>query len=380
MIPPAAFSFSTATSTVGVVDKPISITSKPHPINVPETIFDTNKPEILASLPITIFFESFPCEEINFAYAEVNLTISIGVKESPTAPPIVPLIPEIDLISVIIFFILHKIKQITRLLIQYFYLCYIIYQIMIEILKNIPSRASKPREEGLTMVMDKGLSLNEAENMVALKSELTDIVKLGFGTSLLTRFIDKKINLYQKSGMMVYTGGTLFEAFVIRNQFDDFCKLMDKLKLEMVEVSDGSISINHDVKCEYIQKLSKNFKVISEIGSKDESIILDDSQWISFMKKELDAGSWKVIAEAREGGNVGMFDPNGNIKKDLIDKITSDIPVDKILWEAPQKKQQVWFINSFGANVNLGNISPNDIISLECLRLGLRGDTFENYL
>ena len=251
---------------------------------------------------------------------------------------------------------------------------------MIEILKNIPSRASKPREEGLTMVMDKGLSLNEAENMVALKSELTDIVKLGFGTSLLTRFIDKKINLYQKSGMMVYTGGTLFEAFVIRNQFDDFCKLMDKLNLEMVEVSDGSISINHDVKCEYIQKLSKNFKVISEIGSKDESIILDDSQWISFMKKELDAGSWKVIAEAREGGNVGMFDPNGNIKKDLIDKITSDIPVDKILWEAPQKKQQVWFINSFGANVNLGNISPNDIISLECLRLGLRGDTFENYL
>ena len=251
---------------------------------------------------------------------------------------------------------------------------------MIEILKNIPSRASKPREEGLTMVMDKGLSLNEAENMVALKSELTDIVKLGFGTSLLTRFIDKKINLYQKSGMMVYTGGTLFEAFVIRNQFDDFCKLMDKLKLEMVEVSDGSISIHHDVKCEYIQKLSKNFKVISEIGSKDESIILDDSQWISFMRKELDAGSWKVIAEAREGGNVGMFDPNGNIKKDLIDKITSDIPVDKILWEAPQKKQQVWFINSFGANVNLGNISPNDIISLECLRLGLRGDTFENYL
>ncbi len=251
---------------------------------------------------------------------------------------------------------------------------------MIEILKNIPSRASKPREEGLTMVMDKGLSLNEAENMVALKSELTDIVKLGFGTSLLTRYIDKKINLYQKSGMMVYTGGTLFEAFVIRNQFDDFCKLMDKLKLEMVEVSDGSISINHDVKCEYIQKLSKKFKVISEIGSKDESIILDDSQWISFMKKELDAGSWKVIAEAREGGNVGMFDPNGNIKKDLIDKITSNIPVDKILWEAPQKKQQVWFINSFGANVNLGNISPNDIISLECLRLGLRGDTFENYL
>ena len=145
---------------------------------------------------------------------------------------------------------------------------------MIEILKNIPDRAQKPREDGLTMVMDKGLSLNEAENMVALKSELTDIVKLGFGTSLLTRYIDKKIELYKKAGMMVYTGGTLFEAFIVRNQFDDFCKLMDKLKLEMVEVSDGSISLEHDNKCEYIHKLSKNFKVISQIVSKDESVQL----------------------------------------------------------------------------------------------------------
>ncbi len=251
---------------------------------------------------------------------------------------------------------------------------------MIDILKNIPIRAEKPRDKGLTMVMDKGLSLNEAENMVALKSELTDIVKLGFGTSLLTRYIDKKIKLYHKAGIMVYVGGTLFEAFTVRNQFDDFCKLMDKLKLEMVEVSDGSISIEHDTKCEYIQKLSKNFKVISEIGSKCESNSLEDSDWIEYMNKELQAGSWKVIAEAREGGNVGMFDPNGNIKENLIKKITNKILTSKILWEAPQKKQQVWFINNFGANVNLGNISPNDIISLECLRIGLRGDTFDNYL
>ena len=251
---------------------------------------------------------------------------------------------------------------------------------MIDILKNIPDRAKKPRNKGLTMVMDKGLSLNEAENMVALKSELTDIVKLGFGTSLLTRYIDKKIKLYHKAGIMVYVGGTLFEAFTVRNQFDDFCKLMDKLKLEMVEVSDGSISIEHDTKCEYIQKLSKNFKVISEIGSKCESNSLEDSDWIEYMNKELQAGSWKVIAEAREGGNVGMFDPNGNIKENLIKKITNKISTSKILWEAPQKKQQVWFINNFGANVNLGNISPNDIISLECLRIGLRGDTFDNYL
>ena len=251
---------------------------------------------------------------------------------------------------------------------------------MKEILKNLPERPNKPRNEGLTMVMDKGLSLNEAENMVALKSDLTDIVKLGFGTSILTKNIAEKIKLYQESGMMVYTGGTLFEAFIIRNQFDDYCKLMDTLKLDMVEVSDGSIFIEHDEKCEYIQKLASNYRVISEIGSKDESVTIKNSDWIKFMKKELDAGSWKVIAEAREGGNVGVFYKNGLVKNDLIQEITKQISVTEILWEAPQKQQQVWFINNFGANVNLGNISPNDIISLECLRLGLRGDTFNNYL
>jgi phosphosulfolactate synthase len=251
---------------------------------------------------------------------------------------------------------------------------------MLEFLNNIPKRPEKPRTKGLTMIMDKGLSLNEAENMVVLKSELTDIVKLGFGTSLLTRYIDKKISLYKEAGIDVYTGGTLFEAFIVRNQIDDFYRLMDKLKLEMVEVSDGCIQMEHDKKCELIHKLSKDFKVISEIGSKDESLTIEDDKWISYMKKELEAGSWKVIAEAREGGNVGVFETNGDIKGKLIKNITKEIDIANILWEAPLKKQQIWFINEFGANVNLGNISPNSIISLECLRLGLRGDTFNNYI
>ena len=251
---------------------------------------------------------------------------------------------------------------------------------MLEFLNNIPKRPEKPRTKGLTMIMDKGLSLNEAENMVVLKSDLTDIVKLGFGTSLLTRYIDKKISLYKEAGIDVYTGGTLFEAFIVRNQIDDFYRLMDKLKLEMVEVSDGCIQMEHDKKCELIHKLSKDFKVISEIGSKDESLTIEDDKWISYMKKELEAGSWKVIAEAREGGNVGMFETNGDIKGKLIKNITKEIDISNILWEAPLKKQQIWFINEFGANVNLGNISPNSIISLECLRLGLRGDTFNNYI
>ena len=251
---------------------------------------------------------------------------------------------------------------------------------MLEFLNNIPKRPAKPRCNGLTMIMDKGLSLNEAENMIVLKSELTDIVKLGFGTSLLTRNIDKKISLYREAGIDVYTGGTLFEAFIVRNQLDDFYRLMDKLKLEMVEVSDGCIQMEHEKKCELIHKLSKDFKVISEIGSKDESLTIEDDKWVSYMKKELEAGSWKVIAEAREGGNVGMFETDGEIKEQLIKKITKEIDESNILWEAPLKKQQVWFINELGANVNLGNISPNSIISLECLRLGLRGDTFDNYI
>ncbi len=251
---------------------------------------------------------------------------------------------------------------------------------MLEFLNNIPKRPAKPRSNGLTMIMDKGLSLNEAENMIVLKSELTDIVKLGFGTSLLTRYIDKKISLYREAGIDVYTGGTLFEAFIVRNQLDDFYRLMDKLKLEMVEVSDGCIQMEHEKKCELIHKLSKDFKVISEIGSKDESLTIEDDKWVSYMKKELEAGSWKVIAEAREGGNVGMFETDGEIKEQLIKKITKEIDESNILWEAPLKKQQVWFINELGANVNLGNISPNSIISLECLRLGLRGDTFDNYI
>ena len=195
---------------------------------------------------------------------------------------------------------------------------------MLEFLNNIPKRPAKPRSNGLTMIMDKGLSLNEAENMIVLKSELTDIVKLGFGTSLLTRYIDKKISLYREAGIDVYTGGTLFEAFIVRNQLDDFYRLMDKLKLEMVEVSDGCIQMEHEKKCELIHKLSKDFKVISEIGSKDESLTIEDDKWVSYMKKELEAGSWKVIAEAREGGNVGMFETDGEIKEQLIKKITKD--------------------------------------------------------
>jgi phosphosulfolactate synthase len=247
-------------------------------------------------------------------------------------------------------------------------------------LKHIPERTQKPREAGLTMVMDKGLSLREAENLISASEHLVDLIKLGFGTSLISNNLQEKIKLYQDAGIMVYLGGTLFEAFLIRGQFDDYRRLLNKLGIDTAEVSDGSIELKHETKCELIHEMAKDFRTLSEVGSKEAGIIIHPNKWKSMMKAELEAGSWKVIAEARESGNVGIYRPNGSAHVSLINKILDVIPKDSILWEAPQKAQQVWFINQLGTNVNLGNIAPTEVIPLETLRLGVRGDTFFNYL
>jgi phosphosulfolactate synthase len=247
-------------------------------------------------------------------------------------------------------------------------------------LPHIPKRTTRPRNEGLTMVMDKGLSINEAKNMLEASSKFIDIVKLGFGTAFLTENLSDKIKLYKDAGLKVYLGGTLFEAFIERDMFNEYVELVEKYKLNTVEVSDGSIELDHDKKCEYIRILAEKTTVLSEIGSKSEDVLIPPYKWIEMMEKELAAGSWKVIAEAREGGNVGICRDTGEVRSDLIEEILTKIPKERILWEAPKKSQQVWFIKLLGPNVNLGNIAPNEIIPLECLRLGLRGDTFFNFL
>lgn len=247
-------------------------------------------------------------------------------------------------------------------------------------LPHIPERQAKPRNKGLTMMMDKGLSIRQAEDFLSVSGHLTDIIKLGFGTSFVTPNLEQKIKLYRDAGMKVYVGGTLFEAFIVRNMFDDYMKLLDKLKLDCAEVSDGSIVMPHDKKCEYINRLSKNYTVLSEVGSKEAGIIIHPAMWTSMMNKELQAGSWKVIAEARESGNVGIYRANGSAHTLLINKILAKVDKDSILWEAPIKAQQVWFLKLLGSNVNLGNISYDDVIPLETLRLGLRGDTFFSHL
>ena len=247
-------------------------------------------------------------------------------------------------------------------------------------LNNLPERTSKPRSEGVTMVMDKGLSLREVSDLIEVSREYIDIVKLGWGTSYVAPKLKEKLDLYKEAGIPCYLGGTLFEAFVIRDQFDDYRKILDKYGLEYAEVSDGSIEMNHDKKCEYIDTLSRQVTVLSEVGSKDAAKIIPPYKWIEQMQTELDAGAWKVIGEARESGNVGLFRDSGEVRQGLVEEILTKIPVEKILWEAPQKGQQVWFIKLCGSNVNLGNIAPNEVIPLETIRLGLRGDTFSHFL
>jgi phosphosulfolactate synthase len=251
---------------------------------------------------------------------------------------------------------------------------------MKNILSYIPERPSKPRDSGLTMVMDKGLSIREAEDFMSVGSEYTDFVKLGFGTSLITPGFEKKLKIYKKAGCIPYFGGTLFEAFIIRNMFKDYLKLLDELEIELVEVSDGSYDFPHKAKLEYISTLSKRGKVISEVGSKKKDVVYSPDQWVAMMKSELNAGSAKVIAEARESGTIGIYNDDGSVNMPLIKEISDHVKLENVIWEAPLKAQQAWFIKNFGANVNLGNIAPNEIIPLESLRCGLRGDTFFQFL
>jgi len=244
----------------------------------------------------------------------------------------------------------------------------------------IPERTSQPREKGLTMVMDKGLSLKEAENLINSSGYFIDILKLGFGTSMLAPDLKKKVSLYKEAGLRTYVGGTLFEAFIIRDMFDDFRKYLDKYGFEFAEISDGSINLPLFKKLDYIRKLSEQLTVVSEVGSKSADVVIPDDVWVANMKAELEAGSWKVIAEARESGTIGIYNKDGSANLSLIDDIIDHIDIENVIWEAPNENQQAWFIKLLGANVNLGNIAPSEVIALETLRVGLRGDTFSHFL
>jgi phosphosulfolactate synthase len=242
-------------------------------------------------------------------------------------------------------------------------------------LLNLPERAAKPRQQGLTHILDRGLSVAEVDGLVEVAGDYIDIAKLGWGTAVATGNLDAKLARYREHGIPVIFGGTLTELAIAQDRLDRLVAWLHELELEHIEVSDGTITLEHERKLELIERLAKEFTVFSEVGSKDNTRIMAPFRWVEQIQSELDAGAWKVIAEARESGSVGIFRHDGEVRMGLIDEIAHAIPPEKILFEAPRKDQQVWFIRRFGPDVNLGNIIPEETLSLETMRIGLRSDT-----
>ena len=240
---------------------------------------------------------------------------------------------------------------------------------------SLPGRPPKPRQVGITHVIDKGLSLSQVEGILEMSGDSIDIVKLGWGTAYVTRNLRAKIALYASADIPVVLGGTFWEVCWAQNKLDEWKRWVSDLGLRHVEVSDGTITLPHDIKLEHIRALSQDFVVLSEVGSKDLATVIAPYRWVELIEAELRAGAWKVITEARETGTAGIFRGDGEVRMGLIDEIVHAVDPNRLLFEAPQKAQQVWFIRKFGPNVNLGNIPPDEVIPLETLRLGLRADT-----
>ncbi len=249
-------------------------------------------------------------------------------------------------------------------------------------LGQIPQRTLQPRKHGLTIISDKGMSQDETENLFSVAAPYVDMVKLAFGTGAVNPNLRAKIELYQSHNVPVYFGGLLFEAFLVRNQLNDYIQIIRDYNISFIEVSDGAVDITHEQKCDYIRQFSEYGTVISEIGSKDKDKvhITPPYRWIELMKAELDAGSSYVIAEAKESGTTGIYRDSGEVREGLIEEILTKIPAEKIIWEAPDKQQQLYFIKLIGCNANLANVNPSEVIALETMRVGLRSDSFHLFL
>ena len=243
---------------------------------------------------------------------------------------------------------------------------------------NLPHRPKKPRNSGLTMVIDTGLPAGMVRDYLKSVSEIVDYVKLGWGTSIVTQNLDEKLNVYREFDIPVSFGGTLFEVALIQNKLDDFIAFLKDKGIRYVEISDGTIEMSLNDKLKYIEKFAKDFKVLSEVGSKDTKAVVAPKKWVKETKAALSAGAWKVIAEGRESGKAGLYRESSEIRTGLIEELLDEVDINDLIFEAPQKAHQVWFIKQFGSNVNFGNIAFKDVISLETLRLGLRGDTLKD--
>jgi phosphosulfolactate synthase len=243
---------------------------------------------------------------------------------------------------------------------------------------ELPARSRKPRDRGITHVLDRGLSLAQVDGLMEVAGDAVDIVKLGWGTALVTQNLGPKLARYRDYGLPVVLGGTLTELAISQGRVDRLLAWVRELGIGHVEVSDGSIALDPERKRELIAQLAaEGLVVMSEVGSKDAETIMAPYRWVEQIQAELEAGAWKVIAEARETGTAGIYRPDGEVRMGLIDEIAHAVDVDRVVFEAPRKDQQVWFLRRFGSECNLGNISPEDVLSLETLRLGLRSDTID---
>jgi len=243
---------------------------------------------------------------------------------------------------------------------------------------DLPPRSPKPRAAGVTSVLDRGLSVSDVDALMEVAGDSVDLVKLGWGTALVTGNLDAKLARYRDHGVAVTMGGTLTELAIRDGRVDEYVSWLRKLDITHVEVSDGTIELPSERKVELIARFAaEGFRVLSEVGSKDDTQIMAPYRWVELIEGELEAGAWKVIAESRESGNAGIYRSDGEVRMGLIDELAHALPVDRLLFEAPRKDQQVWFLRRFGHEVNLGNIAPSDVLSLETLRLGLRSDTMD---
>jgi phosphosulfolactate synthase len=231
---------------------------------------------------------------------------------------------------------------------------------------------------GLTHVIDKGLGPRAWEDVLETCGDYISIVKLGWGTAYVTPNLERKLEILR--GKPVVIGGTFLEAVIAQDKVDDYKAWVARLGLEHVEISDGVIDLPRERKLELIADFARDFTVLSEVGSKDANVVYAPYQWVEWIKEELEAGSWKVITEGREGGTSGIYRPSGEMRTGLVDEIVHEVPVDDLIFEAPSKSSQAWFIRHLGPSVHLGNIPPDEVIPLETLRLGLRGDTLKEVL
>src|SRR5436189_3711041 len=234
------------------------------------------------------------------------------------------------------------------------------------------------RDGGLTHVLDKGLGPRAWEDVLETSGPYIDIVKLGWGTAFVTEGLERKLDILREKPVVI--GGTFFEVVYVKDQLDDYKRWLGELGITHVEISDGTVEIPRERKLELIEEFARDFTVLSEVGSKDSEVVFAPYEWVEWIKEEKAAGAWKVITEAREGGTAGIFRPSGDMRTGLVDEIAHTIDFHDLVWEAPTKASQAWFVKHFGPEVNLGNIPPDEVIPLETLRLGLRGDTLKEVL